>query len=143
MSNGRIHGGEKLILIALIICIVVMTASFAQGYWLAGYEEVMRWIVLGGFLWITALWRKWRWFFAPAVLLSLLLAFIGIWFEFPPGWMFNGAAFAVFAWNLVEFQQKLKLLSPREDGRGMARRHLLRVGLLAFASIIVTFLLVV
>lgn len=143
MSNGKIRGGGKLILIALNICIAIMTGSFAWGYWLAGYEEVARWIALFGILWIIAQWRKWRWFFSPAVFLSLLLAIIGVWLEFPLGWMFNGAAFGVFSWNLVEFQQRLKFLPPREDSMGMTRRHLLRVGLLAFGSIIFTFLLMI
>lgn len=132
-----------MILIALIICIVIMTGSFTRGYWLAGYEEAAHWIVLFGILWIIAQWRRWKWLFVPAVFLALLLAAYGIWFELNPAWMFGGASFAVFAWNLIDFQQKLKLLSPREDIKGMTRRHLMRVGLLALGSIIFAFLLMV
>lgn len=130
-----------MILIALIICIVIMAGSLTWGYWLAGYEEAARCIILFGILWIIAQWRRWKWFSAPAVFLALLLAAYGIWFEFHPSWMFNGASFAVFAWNLIDFQQKLKLLSPREDIKGMTRRHLLRVGLLAASGIFVIFVL--
>ena len=41
--------------------------------------------------------------------------------------MFSGAAFAFFAWDLTEFQQRLKRLPPRDDVDGMLRRHLIRI----------------
>jgi len=124
-----------------VVCIIISTGSFAWGYWLAGYEEASRWIIAFGVLWLASHWRKWKWFSASAVFISLILAAFGIWFEFTSGWMLGGAAFGVFAWNLTEFQQKIKLLPPREDVKGMTRRHLLRIGLLALGTILIAILL--
>jgi hypothetical protein len=124
-----------LILIALIACIIISTGSFAWGYWLAGYEEASRWLIAFGVLWLVAHWLKWKWFSALAVLVSLTLAVYGIWFELTPGWMFSGAVFALFAWDLVEFQHKLKRLPSREDKNGMKRRHLIRIVILAAVAI--------
>lgn len=126
-----------MIIIALVLCIIISTGSFVWGYCLAGYDEASRWIIAFGVFWLASHWRKWKWFFAPAVFMTLLLAAYGVWFEFQPAWMLSGAAFAVFAWNLTEFQRKLGMLPAREDKAGMTRRHLLRIGLLALGTILI------
>lgn len=120
-----------MIPIALIASIVVSTASFAWGYWNAGYEDIARLIVVMGLAWIASHWRKWRWFPTPAIFIFLLLAAFGVWFEFHYGWMFSGAAFALIAYDLGEFQLRLKALPAREDIRGRARRRILRISILA------------
>lgn len=130
-----------MIIFVLILCIIISIGSFAWGYWLAGYEEIARWIIVFGVFWLAAQWRKWRWFSAPAVFIALFLAAFGVWFEFVPGWMFSGATFGMLAWNLAEFQQKIKLLPSREDKKGMTRRHLIRVGVLALGAILITLVL--
>ena len=130
-----------MILIVLIACIIISTGSFAWGYWISGYEEAARWIIAFGVFGLAAQWRKWKWFSALAVFVSLPLAIYGIWFEFSPGWIFNGMIFSLFAWDLTEFQKKIKLLSPREDVNGMTRRHLLRIGFLALSSVVMMFFL--
>lgn len=130
-----------MIIIALVVCIIISTGSFVWGYRLAGYDEAARWIIAFGVFWLVSQWRKWKWFSAPAVFIALLLAAYGVWFEFTPGWMFGGAVFGVFAWNLTEFQQKLGMLPAREDKAGMTRRHLLRIGLLALGTILIAMLL--
>lgn len=131
----------SLILIVIIICIIISTGSFAWGYWQAGYDEAARWIIASGVLWLVALWRKWKWFSALVVFLSLSLAAFGIWFNFSLGWVLIGAVFAFFAWDLTEFDRKLKLLFPREDARGMTRRHLARVGFLAAGVVLMALIL--
>jgi hypothetical protein len=118
--------------IASIFCIVLSVASFAWGYRLAGYADVVTWIIVFGAAWLTAEWLKLRWFASAAVLAAMGLAAFGVWFEFRGGWMFNGAVFALFAWNLSGFERRLKLLtvSDRADLAGRSRRHLLRIGFL-------------
>lgn len=116
-------------------------SSFVWGYWLAGYENAAGWIVAFGVFWLASQWRTWKWVSASAVLTALGLAAFGVWFKFSPGWMFNGAVFGFLAWNLSEFRYKLKLLYPREDARGMARRHLIRIGLLAAGAVVITLVL--
>lgn len=130
-----------MILISLVICIIISTGSFAWGYSLAGYAEIVRWMLAFGVLWLAALSFKRRWVFAPTVLLALGFAAFGIWFKLIPGWMFSGAVFALFAWDLIEFQKRIKLLPSREDISGRTRRHLLRLSFLALGGILIAFLL--
>jgi len=130
-----------LLFIALIVCILISTGSFVWGYSQAGYEDAVRWLVAFGVLWFLAEWRKWKWFSAPAVLFSLFLAGYGVWFKFVPGLMFNGAVFSLLAWNITEFQEKLRLLPQREDKQGMTRRHLIRIGTLSVGAVLIALLL--
>lgn len=120
---------------------MISTGSFAWGYWQAGLEGAARWIVVFGIIWLLAQWRKWREFSAPAVFLALFLAAYGVWYKFVPGLMFSGAVFGVLAWNLNEFQRKLRMLPQREDKAGMTRRHLIRIGLLSVGSILIALFL--
>ena len=139
--DGKMLNGGILFIFVLIACIIISTGSFAVGYRVTGYEDVMRWIVVFGGFWLVAFWRGWRWVSALAVLLAVSLAAYGVWFEFSLNWMFSGAAFAFFAWDLTEFQQRLKRLPPRDDVDGMLRRHLIRIGLLAGGALVLTLIL--
>ncbi len=130
-----------MLLVALVSCIIISVGSFAWGYHLESYEAITRWILVLGILWLAALYFRWRWFHGLAVLLALGLSAFGIWHEFILGWMFNGAVFAVFAWNMNEFQEKMKVLLPREDKAGMTRRHLLRIGWLALGTFLISMIL--
>ena len=130
-----------MIIPVLVVCILISNSSFAWGYWQAGYENAVDWIAALGVFWLVSLWRKWKWFSAPAVLTCLGLAAFGVWFKFIPGLMFSGAVFGFLAWNLTEFRQKLKTLYPREDARGMTRRHLIRIGFLAAGAVVITLIL--
>jgi len=132
---------RNVTLIPLAICIIISTASFAGGYSLAGYDGIARWIIAFGVLSLAALIFKWRRFFGLAVLFAVALASFGIWFKFTPGWMFSGAVFAFFAWDLIEFQARMKLLPPREDVSGRTRRHLIRIIFLAVSGMGLAFLL--
>lgn len=53
------------------------------------------------------------------------------------GWMFSGAIFALIAWDLNQFQIKLSLLPDREDKRGMTRRRLIRISILALVGLLI------
>ena len=130
-----------MITIVLVLCILISSGSFAWGYWQAEYENAARWIVAFGALWLISQWRAWKWVSAPAALIALGLAAFGVWFKFSPGWMFGGAVFGFFAWSLSEFRQKLKTLYPREDAKGMTRRHLTRIGLLAAGAVVIALIL--
>lgn len=136
--DGKIFSGGILIITVLVICILISSSSFAWGYWLAGYETTAEWIIAFGLFWLVSLWRKWKWYSALAVLISLGLAAFGVWFKFVPGLMFSGAVFGLFAWNLTEFRQKLKFLPPREDAKGMTRRHLIRIGILVAGAVVIS-----
>jgi hypothetical protein len=123
-----------MILIALIASLIISTGSFAWGYWRAGYEDTARWIVAFGILWLVCHWRKSRWVSSPAIFLALLLAAFGVWFKFNYGWMFSGAVFALVAWDLADFRQKIRFMPAREDIAGRTRRRILRISILILAG---------
>ena len=123
---------------ALGLSIFISIASLAMGYAQAGFEGISIWIVLFGSLWIFSQWRGWRWVSSLGLFSVMLAAMIGLWFDFIVGWMLSGAIFALFAWDMTDFRQKLKSMTSREDIKGMERRHIAHLYMLALAGLILT-----
>lgn len=124
-----------MILFSIIISILLSTASFAWGYFQAGFENLAKYISIFGILWLISHWRRWKWFPSFALSLSIFLSIFGLWFDLPLVWMFSGAIFALIAWDLNQFQEKLSLLPEREDKQGMTRRRLIRISILALVGL--------
>lgn len=116
---------------------ILSTGSFAWGYFQAGFDEAARWIMAIGVFWLVAVWQKWRWVSSVIVLLALGGALFGLWFNFIAGWMFSGMILVLFAWDLTEFQRKMKFMPKREDVKGMERRHLARISFLALMGMLI------
>ena len=137
-------GTQELVLslIALMFSIIISTGSLAWGYASVGLDSVVRWIIAFGVLWLFSQWLRWRWFSALALFLSILFAITGLWLSFPIGWMFASAIFALVAWDMTELRTKLKFLLPREDSKGIERRRVARVSLLAFSGLLLASLMV-
>lgn len=125
-----------MIFAALMLSIIISIASLAWGYAEAGFDVFSPWIISFGLLWMFSQWRGWKWFSSLGLLLSILAAMIGLWLNFMIGWVFSGALFALFAWDMTEFRQKLHFMTSREDMKGMARRRIARVSLLALGSLL-------
>lgn len=121
---------------ALGLSIIISIASLAWGYAGAGFEGISIWIVLFGSLWIFSQWRGWKWASSLGLFAAVLATMIGLWFDFITGWMLSGAIFALFAWDLTDFRQKLHFMTVREDLKGMERRHIARLYMLALAGLI-------
>lgn len=118
-------------LIALILSILLGTASLAKGYSQAGATEYPRWFLLLAILWLIAHFRKWYWFSSIALLVTVVAAAYGVWQGFPAMWMLFGALGGLLGWDLSDFARRLSYASPMDDTRGMERRHLERVGIVA------------
>ncbi|MBE0668943.1 MAG: hypothetical protein IH588_00010 [Anaerolineales bacterium] len=123
--------------IAFVLGVVISTGSLAWGYASMGLETVPRWMIAFGVVWLFAYWRRWNWFSALALFLSMLFAIAGLWLQFPIGWMFASAIFALAAWDMAELRTKLNFLSPREDAKGFERRRVARVSLLMLVGLLV------
>jgi hypothetical protein len=123
--------------VALISSILIGIGSLAWGYSEIGLDAVARWIIILGVVWLVALWNSARWFSSFALVLVILASAFGLWFRFAPGWMFSGGIFALAAWDLARFRQRLIFLPAREDKRGMERRHIARLGLLSLVGIFI------
>ncbi|MDP1713581.1 MAG: hypothetical protein Q8L41_02455 [Anaerolineales bacterium] len=123
---------------ALGLSIIISIASLAWGYAEAGFDAISTWIIFFGLLWLYLQWRGWNWFSSLGLLLAILAAMIGLWLNFMFEWIFSGAVFALFAWDLTDFRQKLHFMSSREDIKGMERRHIARLYMLTLAGLILT-----
>ncbi len=118
-------------LIALILSILLGTASLATGYSQGGAANYRIWFLLLAALWLAAHYRKWYWFSSIALLLTIIAAAYGVWRGYPTVWMLLGAVGGLLGWDLSDFARRLAYASPKDDIRGMERRHLERVGIVA------------
>lgn len=118
-------------LVALILSILLGTASLAMGYGQAGATDYPRWFLLLAVVWLFAHFRKWYWFSSIALLIIVVGAAYGVWREFPTVWMLLGAVGGLLGWDLSDFARRLSYAAPMDDTRGMERRHLERAGIVA------------
>ena len=118
-------------LIALILSILLGTASLAIGYGQGGATDISRWFLLLAALWLFAHFRKWYWFSSLALVVLILAAAYGVWLQYPAMWMLLGAVGGLLGWDLSDFARRLSYASPMDDTRGMELRHLERVGIVA------------
>ena len=122
-------------LIALLSSIVICSVTLAWGFAQQGFTSFSTWIVILGVGWLLAIWQDWRWYSSIALFLVTVLAALGLWFGFTPGWMFAGGVFALVAWDMTDFRQRLRGMADDDDTRGLERRHLARISLLAFIGL--------
>jgi hypothetical protein len=118
-------------IIALILSILLGTASLAMGYSQAGATDYPRWFLLLAVFWLIAHFRKWYWFAAIGLLAVIVAAAYGVWHGFPTVWMLLGAVGGLLSWDLSDFARRLSYASPMDDTRSLERRHLGRVGIVA------------
>jgi len=117
--------------IALILSVLLGTASLAMGYSQAGAADYSHWLLIFAAIWLIAHFRKWYWFSSIALLIVISAAAYGVWHEFPTVWMLLGALGGLLAWDLSDFARRLSYAAPMDDTRSMERRHLERVGIVA------------
>jgi hypothetical protein len=118
--------------LALLASILLGTISLAWGYVGVGLSPLARWIVVFGVVWLVAVWKRWRWFAHVGLAVNFLAAALGLWFlDFPPGWMFAGAIFALLAWDLTSFRYRQRFAGSDAERRSVELRHLLRLSVIA------------
>ena len=122
-------------LVALLSSIVICSASLAWGFAQSGFISFSTWILILGAGWLLAIWQRWHWYSSFALLVFTILSALGLWYGLIPGWLFAGGIFALFAWDMVDFRHRLRLISNDKDVRGIERRHLARISLLAFIGL--------
>ena len=123
-----------MILLPLFVSLLVGVASLVMGYNAEGLSEPTRWMLVFGALWAFAQFQRWRWFAAIGLFAALAAAGYGLWLNLPSGWMLAGALGALFAWDLSDFERRLRASGP-EDAPALIQRHLLRLGMLAAAGL--------
>jgi hypothetical protein len=118
-------------IIAMFLTILLGTGSLAYGFSQAGLPDPARWFIWIGVLWVLAHWRKVYWASSLAFLLTVLGAGYGVWNGLTAVWMLLGALGGLLGWDLSDFARRLSYSAPTDDIRGMERRHLTRVGVVA------------
>lgn len=123
-------------LVALLSSIVISSVSLAWGFAQHGFTFFSVWTLILGVGWLFAVWQGWEWYSSFALFISTIAAALGLWFGFTPGWMFTGGIFALVAWDMTDFRQRLRGMAKDDDTRGIERRHLARISLLAFLGMV-------
>lgn len=118
-------------ILALVISIIIGTASLAIGYGQAGVVNYSLWFLVLAALWLTAHFRKYYWFSSIALLIMVVAAAYGVWREYATVWMLLGAVGGLLGWDLSDFARRLSYASPMDETRTMERQHLERVGIVA------------
>lgn len=118
----------------LVSSIIISAGSLALVYFESGLSDFGRWVLIVGAAWLIAQWRGWKWFSYIGLSLAFLLAAAGLWFGLTPGWMFSGALFALVAWDLTDFRDRMHFVAADDNARGLERRHMTRISLLALAG---------
>lgn len=106
-----------------------------MGYGQGGETAYASWFLLLAVLWPVAHFRKQYWFSSIALIVAIGAAAYGVWREFPTVWMLLGALGGLLGWDLSDFARRLSYAAPMDDTRGMERRHLERVAIVAALGI--------
>ena len=118
-------------IVAMVLSILLGTGSLVIGYLQADATAPVRWFIVLGIVWLAAHWRKWYWVSSVALLALVAGAAYGVWKDFPTVWMLLGTLGGLLGWDLSDFARRLGYAAPTDDVRGMERRHLERVGIVA------------
>ena len=118
-------------IVAMVLSILLGTGSLVIGYLQADATAPVRWFIVLGIVWLAAHWRKWYWVSSVALLALVAGAAYGVWKDFPTVWMLLGTLGGLLGWDLSDFARRLGYVAPTDDVRGMERRHLERVGIVA------------
>lgn len=121
---------------AFVISVLMGVGSLAYAYAGVNLDLVGRVLLALGALWLFAGWKRWTWFSPVAFVLLVVLAGFGLWIELSPGWMIAGAIGGLLAWDLTEFIRRMDGAFATDDLRGMQRRHLARLTIVALIGLL-------
>jgi len=121
---------------AFVIGVLIGIGSMAYVLGSLGFDTLVRGLIAFGIFWLFAGWKRWTWVSTLGILLLVGLAALGLWFEIAPGWMISSALGGLMAWDLADFMRRLRFVPSGDDVRGLERRHLLRLTIVAVAGAI-------
>jgi len=121
---------------AFVIGVVMGVGSLAYAFSGVGFDGLVRGLLVLGAVWLFAGWKRWTWFSTFAILLMVALAGFGLWIALSPGWMIAGALGGLLAWDLSDFMRRLQFVHFTDDKRGLERRHLIRVTIVALIGVL-------
>jgi hypothetical protein len=121
--------------VALVFSIVISTGSFVWAFAGVGFFVFARSILIFGAVWLFTQWRGWKWFSSLALFFAIFISVIGLWFGFSMEWFYSGVIFALFAWDMSDFRNRIRTIFVDDNLRRMERRHLARISLLSLTGL--------
>lgn len=101
---------------------------------LYAWAEMWVWaaaILLLGVLWLAQSWHGQRWLPTLALLLLILAALMGAFFNLSSFWLLTSLVAALIAWDLDYFSSTLDDAPDIRDEASLKRRHFQRLGIVA------------
>ena len=115
------------------------TAALAWTYYTADEIHLAQIILAAAALWTFGLLQRWQRTALFGLVAFALLAAIGIYRGLPFGWLFAGALYAYFAYDLSRFYLRLRYLArQKQDTKSVTRVHFIRLALLMLVGILLS-----
>jgi hypothetical protein len=117
----------------LYLSTLLSVAIVAWGYFTHGMTYPAIILIVGGITWVVGQ-MKWTWIGSIGFAMVTITAVIGIFLDFPVMPIIAGIMFAFIAWDLAEFNSRLKQAAKHDDKKSIERRHFIRLGLILAAG---------
>jgi hypothetical protein len=126
---------------ALFASIVLGIGSLALGYVRAERNTLCLLILAFGVIWFYTQYRGWGWFSTIGLALAVFTAAAGLMLGINYEWMFAGVLFSLFAWDLIEFGNRIRFSPFNDNIPVMEKQHLIRLGTLSITGLILVSLI--
>jgi hypothetical protein len=113
---------------AILSVVILVLEYFFQGM---TYQTLA--LVVVGVVWVLGQIR-WTWIGSLGMVFVTIAALAGVFLGLPVLPMISAIMFAFIAWDLSDFNGRLKLAAKQDDVRNLERNHLLRLGLVLGAG---------
>jgi hypothetical protein len=119
--------------VGLYLVTLLSIASVAWGYSSNGMTIQAIFMILIGMIWAFGQ-IKWTWIGSLGLVLVTIAAILGMLLNFPVMPMIAAILFAFIAWDLAEFNRRLKQAAQQDDVESLERRHFIRLGFILAAG---------
>jgi hypothetical protein len=119
-------------LLYLSISLSVILTSL--GFFSEGFINPALGLMVFGVVWIIVQ-NKWVWIASVGISVMAIAAIVGVYFNLSTLFTAGGALFAFIAWDLAEFNSRLRRASKEDDVRGLSKSHFYRLGGILLAAI--------
>lgn len=116
-----------MIRVLRLICPPLSVGLLASAFFLGGFTWVAEVLLFLGVLWMIGLSLHWTWISFLGLLSAYAAAAMGLFFDLSIFLIIPAAIFALMAWDIAGFYDRLSLASPDDDVFTLEQRHLVRL----------------
>jgi len=113
---------------------VLSVGLLAAAYFLNSLVWPAVGLLVFGIVWIVGLALRWDWVSPLGLFAAFGAAAHGLFLGFSTLLLLASAIFVLLAWDLAEFNIRLRKASPKDDIASLEKRHLVRLTLLALTG---------